>query len=186
LRGIEKLTELEAQDGKWLLRFENDTTTTADLVIGANGGMSAIRKYVTDATIEYTGTLILQGDVSQPETACGDFYKLCNDNRLMAAGDGTLLVANPKNGDLLSYGVIFKMPDNWSQQNDTEGLSNFLLNRLSTWHESYKQLFRATSDFVIWLTRKIPVQRPWKTNRPLPITLIGDAAHIMPPLQAKA
>ena len=25
------------------------------------------------------------------------------------------------------------------------------------------------------------MDKPWKTNRPLPITLIGDAAHIMPP-----
>ena len=25
------------------------------------------------------------------------------------------------------------------------------------------------------------MDKPWKNNRPLPITLIGDAAHIMPP-----
>ncbi len=25
------------------------------------------------------------------------------------------------------------------------------------------------------------MEKPWKTNRPLPITLIGDAAHLMPP-----
>ena len=25
------------------------------------------------------------------------------------------------------------------------------------------------------------MSKPWKDNRPLPITLIGDAAHIMPP-----
>jgi tetracycline resistance monooxygenase len=25
------------------------------------------------------------------------------------------------------------------------------------------------------------LDKPWKTNRPLPITLIGDTAHLMPP-----
>ena len=25
------------------------------------------------------------------------------------------------------------------------------------------------------------MDKPWKNNRPLPVTLIGDAAHIMPP-----
>jgi len=30
-------------------------------------------------------------------------------------------------------------------------------------------------------TRKFPLGQNWKNNRPLPITLIGDAAHLMPP-----
>ena len=56
-----KFTGLEEQNGKWLLHFENEMNATADLVIGANGGMSKARKYVTDAEIEYTGTLIITG-----------------------------------------------------------------------------------------------------------------------------
>jgi tetracycline resistance monooxygenase len=57
----------------------------------------------------------------------------------------------------------------------------FLLNRLSDWSGQYKQLIRSTSFFVGLPTRKFPLDKPWKTNRPLPITLIGDAAHLMPP-----
>ncbi|MCE7063377.1 NAD(P)/FAD-dependent oxidoreductase [Dyadobacter sp. CY343] len=29
--------------------------------------------------------------------------------------------------------------------------------------------------------RKLPLNKPWKANRPMPITLISDAAHLMPP-----
>ena len=180
-----KFIGLEDQDGKWLLHFENNGNATADLVIGANGGMSAARKYVTDAEIEYTGTLIIQGEVPQAEKTCKEFYQLCNDNILMTAGKGNLLVANPRNGNVLSYNVIFKKPEEWDRENgnyqNSEDMIRFLSNRLSQWHDCYKQLFRATSSFVIWLTRKIPLDEPWKNNRPLPITLIGDAAHIMPP-----
>ncbi|HMG82646.1 MAG TPA: NAD(P)/FAD-dependent oxidoreductase [Ferruginibacter sp.] len=181
-----KFTALEEQNGRWLLHFENKTTAIADLVIGANGGMSIARKYVTDAAIEYTGTLMLQGEVLQPERACAAFYQLCNDNILMAASKGNLLVANPKNGNVLSYNVIFKKPEEWSQENelnlqDTDSIITFLLSRLADWDECYKQLLRSTASFVIWRTRKIPLDIPWKNNRPLPITLIGDAAHIMPP-----
>lgn len=181
-----KFVGLSAENGKWLLQFDTNVTATVDIVIGANGGMSKARKYVTDAEIEYTGTLILQGEVFQPEIKCPAFYQLCNDNILMIASKGNLLVANPRNGNLLSYGVTFRKPEEWDQENglnfqDTDSIITFVLNKFSDWDERYKQLFRSTSSFVIWPTRKIPLDKPWKNNRPLPITLIGDAAHIMPP-----
>jgi 2-polyprenyl-6-methoxyphenol hydroxylase-like FAD-dependent oxidoreductase len=181
-----KFTGLKAHNGKWLLQFENGTDVTADLVIGANGGMSKVRKYVTDSEIEYTGTLILQGEVLEPKIACPEFYQLCNDTILMTAGNRNLLVANSRNGGMLTYNVIFKKPEKWNPENgtgaqDKDWITRFLLDRYADWHECYKQLFRATSSFVVWPTRKIPIDKPWKNDRPLPVTLIGDAAHIMPP-----
>lgn len=180
-----KFTNLKAYNGKWLLEFENEPSATADFVIGANGGMSKARAFVTDATIEYTGTLIIQGEVPNPKVMCPEFYKLCSDNIIMIAKDGNLLVANPKNGNVLSYSVIFKMPETFTQMQpdvpDTTKIAAYLSDKLQDWHENYKQLFSATGSFVLWPTRKIALDKPWKNNRPLPITLIGDAAHIMPP-----
>jgi 2-polyprenyl-6-methoxyphenol hydroxylase-like FAD-dependent oxidoreductase len=183
-----KFTGLEEQNGKWLLQFENGINATADFVIGANGGMSKAREYVTDAEIEYTGTVMIQGDVFEPEINCPELYDLCDNNILMTSDKSTLLVANPKNGSALSYGITLKNSEeslaelkNILDSTDRESIINFLLNRCSNWHESYQQLFRATSSFVVLKTRKIPLNKPWKTDRPLPITLIGDAAHIMPP-----
>ncbi|QDK80103.1 FAD-dependent monooxygenase [Spirosoma sp. KCTC 42546] len=181
-----KFTGLDHQNGKWLLHFEKNGIETTDVVIGANGGMSKARQYVTDAEIDYTGTLIIQGEVVQPEKTCPAFYQLCNDTILMTASNGNLVVANPRNGNLLSYNVMFKQPSAWGPEHgvnlqDTDSIRTFLLNRLSDWDASYKELVRATASFVNWPTRKIPLDKPWTTNRPLPITLIGDAAHIMPP-----
>lgn len=181
-----KFTGLEAHNGRWLLQFDNEITTTADLIIAANGGMSKARNYITDAEIEYTGTLIIQGEILQAEMKTPAFYQLCNNNILMTASKGNLLVANPKNGNLLSYSVIFKEPEEWGGNNEldfqnTDSIITFLLDKFIDWAECYKQLFRSTSSFVLWQTRKLPIDKPWKSNRPLPITLIGDAAHIMPP-----
>jgi len=135
-----KFTGLSAHNGQWLLHFENNVNATADVVIGANGGMSSARKYVTEAAIEYTGTIIIQGDVFEPEMACTEFYQLCNDNILMTAGEGNLLVANPRNGGILSYNVIFKTPEEWSDESglnfeNTDSIINFLSNRCAHWHE---------------------------------------------------
>ena len=181
-----KVTGLEERNGKWLLHFENQPGATADFVIISNGGMSKARNFVSDSEVEETGTFIIQGDIYQPEIACPDFFQLCNGNRLMTAHQGNLLVANPFNNGSLSYGIIFKKPEEWNNGNgldfqNTNSVVKFLLNRLSNWSEEYKQLVRSTAFFVGLPTRKFPLDKPWKNNRPLPITLIGDTAHLMPP-----
>jgi tetracycline 11a-monooxygenase, tetracycline resistance protein len=183
-----KFTGLEEHNGKWLLQFENKPDATADFIIVANGGMSKARNYVTDTDVEDTGTFIIQGDVSQPEIKCPEFYQLCDGNRLMTAYQGNLLVANPCNNGALTYGVIFRKleesaaaDDNGLDFQNKDSIIGFLSNRFSNWNERYKQLFRATSFFVGLPTRKLPLYKPWKNDRPLPVTLIGDAAHLMPP-----
>lgn len=181
-----KFTSLEPQDGKWILHFENEINATADFVIGANGGLSKARKYVTDAEAAYTGTFIIQGEVVQPELKCPKFYKLCNNNILMIADNGINLVANPNNNGSLTYNVTFRKDEDWVRKNELDFQNPdivvaFLLNMFSDWHETYKQLFQATSFFTGLPTREITLDVPWKNYRPLPITLIGDAAHIMPP-----
>lgn len=178
---------LEEQNGKWLLNFEDEPTATADFVIVANGGMSKVRNFVSDKEVEETGTFIIQGDIHQPEINCLEFFQLCNGNRLMAAHQGNLLVANPFNNGMLSYGVIFKKPEEWNTGKgldfqDTQRIVEILTNRLSNWSKKYKKLICSTTFFVGLPIRIFPLNKePWKNNRPLPITLIGDAAHLMPP-----
>lgn len=178
-----KFTGLEEHNGKWLLHFENETSASADFVIGANGGMSTARKYITDTAVEYTGTFIIQGEVFEPEITCTEFYQLCDNNILMTAGAGINLVANPNNNGALTYNVTFRNAEEWDGLNfqNTDSIISFLLNKFSHWHECYKQLFCSTSFFVGLPTRKISLDKPWNSNRPLPVTLIGDAAHLMPP-----
>lgn len=86
----------------------------------------------------------------------------------------------------MSYGVFFSAAEEWVNSHqlnfhDNKSIAQFLNSRLSDWDERYKQLIRATSFFVGLPTRKLPLYKAWKSNRPLPITLIGDAAHLMPP-----
>lgn len=161
-----KFTSLETHNGQWLLHFENKPDAIADVVIGANGGLSKVRQYVTDSEVELTGTYIIQGEISQPEINCPDFYNYCDNNILMTACNGINLVANPKNNGALTYNVTFK---------------TLALKVFGHWHERYQQLFRSTPFFANLPARKLSLDKPWKKDRPLPITLIGDAAHVMPP-----
>lgn len=177
---------MEENDGQWQLHFKDKPAVTADLVIGANGGMSKVRRYVTEAEVEETGTFIIQGDIPQPEKSCPEFFNWCDGKRPMTAFEGNLLVANPYNNGAMTYGVIFKKPEEWEDGctldfQNTEQIRRFLAERFSSWSGLYQQLFNSTSFFVGLPTRKIPLDKPWKNNRSLPVTLIGDAAHLMPP-----
>jgi 2-polyprenyl-6-methoxyphenol hydroxylase-like FAD-dependent oxidoreductase len=181
-----KFLGLEIHNKKWLLKFENGITETADFVIGANGGMSQARKFLTNATPEYTGTYIIQGEVLHPEINCPEFFKLCDNKILMTADHGINFVANPDNNGALTYNVTFRKPKDWMLKNEldfknTTNIVTFLSNLLHNWHQSYQSLLRSTSFFAGLPTRKISLDNFWTNDRPLPITLIGDAAHLMPP-----
>ncbi|MDQ0640268.1 tetracycline resistance monooxygenase [Pedobacter sp. W3I1] len=181
-----KILEVKVYNGKWLLHVEDKPYTTADVVIVANGGMSKIRRYVTDAEPEETGTYIIQGDVDNPEINCSEFYKLCNGNRLMCADNGTLIVANPYNNGVLTYGIILRKPEGYQNINHVNfgspnNIRRFLTEKFHGWNQTFRELINATTFYAVLHTRKLPLDQPWKNNRPLPITLIGDAAHLMPP-----
>ncbi|WP_313263239.1 NAD(P)/FAD-dependent oxidoreductase [Sphingobacterium sp.] len=181
-----KCRRLEVSGGQWLIHFENGMREIADLVIVANGGMSGLRSYVTDAYVEETGTIIVQGDITDPKIQTPEFYQWCNGHRLMTAHQGSLLVVNPENNGTLTYGIIFEKPVTWkddkeSDFNDMQFIRTFLLDRLNDWDVRFKKLLQSTISFSCLPTRKLPLDQAWKSDRPIPITLIGDAAHLMPP-----
>ncbi|MEN4760417.1 NAD(P)/FAD-dependent oxidoreductase [Chryseobacterium sp. C39-AII1] len=176
-----KLIDIQPINNKWQLEFEHNKTELTDFMIVANGGMSKVRNYVTNAQVEETGTIIIQGDVEQPEINCPEFFKLCDGRRLMAANKGVLIVANPLNNGSLTYGIILKKSEIEFDFQNSQEITAFLLNKFSDWNEIYKNLIHSTHFFVGLPTRKLPLETSWKQNRALPITLIGDAAHLMPP-----
>ncbi|WP_374949194.1 FAD-dependent oxidoreductase [Mucilaginibacter sp.] len=180
-----KLTGLEVHNQKWVLSFDNQPDATADVVIVANGGRSKVSHYVTDAKVQDTGTFILQGEVIDPEINCPDFHRLCDNKLLMSAYGGNLLGAHPDNNGQLTYNVIFEQTEEWEEQeidlHNNDKVIAYLTDRFAGWANCYKQLFLATTTFWGLPTKKLPLAHAWKNNRPLPVTLIGDAAHLMPP-----
>ena len=99
--------------------FENKPSETADLVILANGGMSKVRKFVTDTEVEET-YFQYTSRYSSTRDKLSWIFQLCNGNRLMASHQGNLLFANPNNNGALHFGISFKTPDEWKNQTQVD------------------------------------------------------------------
>ncbi|MFI2744066.1 FAD-dependent oxidoreductase [Zhouia sp. PK063] len=102
-----KLVSLEQQDEKFVLHFENGKTEIADLVVGANGGMSNVRKLITDTIPQYTGTTIIQGEVLNPNETCPNFKKLCGEGNFAVIGEQKFFFSQNKAKGALNYYVSF-------------------------------------------------------------------------------
>ncbi len=178
-----KLISLEEQNGKFLLHFENSRVENADLVVGANGIMSNLRKIITPAPARYSGTVTITGEVSDYETTCPNFKKICEEDKIITKDGLVFFLSQPKsNGDLYYY-ACFRQPESWAKNNNlnfnnNKQISRFLSDLCSDWNIAYKELFATTDEFTLLPLYQVPLEN-WQPHKN--ITLIGDAAHGMPP-----
>jgi 2-polyprenyl-6-methoxyphenol hydroxylase-like FAD-dependent oxidoreductase len=178
-----KFISLEEQNGTFLLHFENGRVETADLVVGANGIMSMLRKIITPIPARYTGTVTITGEVLDYETRCKNFKRICEEDKIIARDGRIFFLSQPKTNGELYYYACFREPESWAKDNNlnfnnNKQISRFLSDLCADWNSAYKELFDATDEFTLLPLYQVPLEN-WQPHKN--ITLIGDAAHGMPP-----
>lgn len=172
--------------GPRILRFEDSSTVAVDLVIGADGAFSQVRTAVSAAAPHYSGVTFLEAlfhdlDHRHPELAA-----LIGQGTASAADGQRCLVTQRSSGGRLRVYVIRCMPLNWIEAaglsiDDTDGIRAHLLDEFQSWSPLLKRLI--TDNEGPYVNRPLfvlPVPHTWK-HVPT-VTLLGDAAHLMPPL----
>ena len=173
-------------DGPRRLRFADGTTVEADLVIGADGAFSRVRRAVSSAVPQYTGVSFLEAWFSDIDERHSDIAALVGQGSA-AAGDGDRGLFAQRNGDNhLRVYIIQRVPADWITRaglatDDTDGIRKILLERYAAWSPRLRRLI-ADNDgrYVDRPIFALPVPHTWEHNPA--VTLLGDAAHLMPPL----
>ncbi|MGW5156371.1 FAD-dependent oxidoreductase [Nonomuraea wenchangensis] len=173
-------------EGPRHLHFTDGTTIEADLVIGADGAWSKVRRAVSPATPRYTGVSFLEAWFHDVETRHPDIAEFVGQGGAAAADGERGLFAQRNGGDHIRVYIIQRAPADWITAGGltpeaTEGIRALLLERYRDWSPRSRRLI-ADNDgaYVDRPIFALPVPHVWEHNPT--VTLLGDAAHLMPPL----
>ncbi len=167
------------------LEFKDGKSVTADIIIGADGANSKIRPYITSITPVYTGQLMLEATVAHSKTACPNMHNLVKGGKIFAFGEGKTIVLSSKgDGSLVIY-LGIQVHEEWVQQSginfsSREQFIRWFKEAFANWDAAWIELFQSATMPVIPRPQYcMPLDQWWRS---LPdITMIGDAAHVMPP-----
>ena len=173
-------------DKRCALEFETGSTEVCDLLIGADGAHSRVRPLLTDAVPEFTGDTLIElsiADVDRTHAAIakmigrGSFWVLADQRSLGTQRNArghvrVYLTLNAERDTVALRSIPF---------DDPPRARSALAEVLSGWSPELIALLYACNGPVTPRPIKVlPVGLRWE---PIPsVTLVGDAAHLMPPV----
>ncbi|MFJ1646435.1 FAD-dependent oxidoreductase [Streptomyces sp. NPDC088258] len=181
LTGVEELPA-----GGYRLAFADGGRVDCDVLIGADGGRSRIRPLLTDARpthlSAYLQLTITDADRRRPRTA--DFV---GPGSLMALGNNLNLGAQRSGDGTIRVSITVRTDDGWigrQRFGDTDWAQTVarLHGLFAGWDPRLTELIDAcdAGSLVGRNIEALPVGTRWP-SRPA-VTLLGDAAHLMPPV----
>ena len=178
-----KLLAVETTVSGHELNFANGTTARADLVVGADGAWSKVRKAVTSVAPEYTGITIVEVRLDEAPTKHPAALSLVGQGSMFALSDNKSIGGH--GGDQIALGLGLRVADDWITAGgidwgDPASTRAGLLLEYTDWASTLTDLIRDCDD-TIWPRPiyALPVGHTWQH---VPgVTLVGDAAHLMSP-----
>jgi 2-polyprenyl-6-methoxyphenol hydroxylase-like FAD-dependent oxidoreductase len=179
-----KLTAVRSLgDGGHELTFATGSSTTVDLVVGADGTWSKVRPLLSDAKPEYCGISYLELHLSDVDKRHPDSAALVGPGVFFALSDNKALMAH--GGRHIHLGASLRVPEDWTVKSgidwsDVAAARSILLNEFADWSDELKDLIRNCDDTIIpRLIYALPIGHSWAHSAG--VTLLGDAAHVMSP-----
>jgi 2-polyprenyl-6-methoxyphenol hydroxylase-like FAD-dependent oxidoreductase len=163
--------------------FADGGTVAADLLVGADGAWSRVRPLVSDATPEYAGfsfveTYLLDADTRHPAAA-----KAVGGGSMAAVAPGKGIAAHRESrGNVHTYVVLSRSRDWFADIDfgDPAVAAARIAEEFAGWAPELTALITdGETAPVLRSIYTLPSEHRW--DRVPGVTLLGDAAHLMPP-----
>ena len=173
-----RLVNIIEQADSVVLEFANGRTHEADLVVGADGVRSTVRRWVTGADdVVYSGTSAFRGIVptenlpSLPDPHAIQFWM---------GPDGHLLhYAIGSNGESVNFFAVVETPSIWLHDGSVAEVHEEVpVASFRGWHPAVTEMIRAASSPIRWGLFTVRPLLRWYRGR---VVILGDAAHGMLP-----
>ncbi|BBJ42433.1 FAD-dependent oxidoreductase [Streptomyces antimycoticus] len=170
-----------------LLHFTDGSSATYDLLVGADGAQSRVRALLTDARPEHIGQNIVEVGIPDIDHTHPDLAAMVGRGNYWVLGNGLSLAAQ-RNGDgRVRIGLSFyNTAEDWFATSgipfdDPAAARARLIDLLAGWDSRFTALIAACDDTVVPRSiTTLPIGLTWPSTPD--VTLLGDAAHLMPPV----
>ena len=179
------IVSLERIDNAWTIVFQNGNTAVADIVIGADGANSKIRPFVTPIKPFYSGVTYLTVNIEDSEKNAPKLHYLVKGGKISAMGDSKTLFLSAKGDGSLDVYIGWKADENWAKESGIDfkngkQVLEWFKKEYADWDSIWFELFEhEQTHFIPRPLYSMPLDQYWEA-RP-DITLLGDAAHLLPP-----
>lgn len=182
-----QFTDMQPEGEGWRIQFKNGSGAYADVVIGAEGVNSNVRKFITDIAPIYSGITIVEGNIYDGAKNAPQLWDLVKGGKVFAFGDEHSLILSAKGDGALSFYTGCKFPEHWVTESainfsDKNAVNAWFTTETAfgTWDPIWKELFASDEMYVIPRPQyHFPIDQQWKAQAN--VTMLGDAAHRMPP-----
>ncbi|MEU7800827.1 FAD-dependent monooxygenase [Micromonospora arborensis] len=164
-------------DEGWDLTFQGGHRASCDILVGADGARSVVRSLLTDVELSYVATLV-ELHIEDVDQRHPDLAELVGAGNLWCVGVNQILAAQRLGDGSLRVGISLRAEN---RPIDTYRSKRALLDIFGGWDPRLTALIEAgDSPPSPRLIEAMPIGTRW-ASRP-GVTLIGDAAHLMPPV----
>ena len=173
-----RLVNLVEQSGSVVLEFANGRIEHADVVVGADGVRSTVRRWVTGADDAlYSGTSAFRGIVpvanlpSLPDPQAIQFW--------MGPDAHLLHYAIGRNGEAVNFFAVVETPRIWLPEASVVDVPDEVpVASFRGWHPAVTEMIKAASSPIRWALFGVRPLLRWYRGR---VVILGDAAHGMLP-----